>query len=258
MRKVRDVEMEKLACLFEETEETMIWSCLEGIMGNAWCNDVGSAAQIITADFCAFAGDARAAGAKELVRHIPEDFNKKFILMVPQDEIWAGLIEETYGEQAHAFTRYAFKKEKDIFDEEYLKHLVQKLPKEYSLVPIDEKRYKQCMAEEWSKDLCAQFASWKDYERSGIGFLVLDGEQPVCGASSYTIYSQGIEIEIDTKEAYRRRGLATVCGAKLILECLKKGLYPSWDAANLYSVGLAEKLGYHLSHDYKAYEVTLE
>ena len=55
---------------------------------------------------------------------------------------------------------------------------------------------------------------------------------------------------IDTRENHRRRGLAYVCGARLILECLDRGLYPSWDAQNKASVALAEKLGYHYSPMY--------
>ena len=54
----------------------------------------------------------------------------------------------------------------------------------------------------------------------------------------------------------KRKGLAYVCGSKLILECLERGLYPSWDAQNKWSVALAEKLGYHFSHEYTAYEVS--
>ena len=50
-------------------------------------------------------------------------------------------------------------------------------------------------------------------------------------ASSYTVYRGGIEIEIDTHPDHRRRGLARACGAALMLECLKRGLY-SWDAQN--------------------------
>ena len=73
------------------------------------------------------------------------------------------------------------------------------------------------------------------------------------GASSYTSYREGIEIQIDTKEEYRRRGLAYASGAKLILECLDRGLYPSWDAENWGSVKLAEKLGYHFDYEYPAY-----
>ena len=53
--------------------------------------------------------------------------------------------------------------------------------------------------------------------------------------------------------AARQAGLAQACGAKLILECLDRGLYPSWDAHDRRSLSLAEKLGYHLDHEYPAY-----
>ena len=75
------------------------------------------------------------------------------------------------------------------------------------------------------------------------------------GASSYSRYREGIEIEIDTREDHRQKVLAYACGAKLILECLKRNLYPSWDAQNKISVAWAEKLGYHYSHAYTAVEV---
>ena len=64
------------------------------------------------------------------------------------------------------------------------------------------------------------------------------------------------EIQIDTKEEYRRKGLALICGAKLIIECLNKELYPSWDAQNMESVKLSEKLGYHFDKEYTAYEIS--
>ena len=63
---------------------------------------------------------------------------------------------------------------------------------------------------------------------------------------------------MDTREQDRRKHLATACSAALILECLDRGLYPSWDAHNLNSVHLAEKLGYEFSHEYAAYEVSGE
>ena len=77
----------------------------------------------------------------------------------------------------------------------------------------------------------------------------------VSGASSYTRYREGIEIEVDTAAPERRNHLATVACAALILRCLEEGLYPSWDAHNMDSVRLAEKLGYKFSHAYTAYEV---
>lgn len=43
----------------------------------------------------------------------------------------------------------------------------------------------------------------------------------------------------------------------LIYSCLQN-LYPSWDAQNIISVHLAEKLGYEYDHEYTAYEVSGE
>ena len=69
------------------------------------------------------------------------------------------------------------------------------------------------------------------------------------------MYNGGIEIEIATRKDYRRKGLATICGARIILECMDRNLYPSWDAQNKWSVALAEKLGYHYERTYPAFEI---
>ena len=50
--------------------------------------------------------------------------------------------------------------------------------------------------------------------------------------------------------------IAIAACSALILRCLGEGLYPSWDAANMASVCLAEKLGYELDHPYTAYAVS--
>ena len=93
------------------------------------------------------------------------------------------------------------------------------------------------------------------FKNLGLGVVVMKDNEPISGAAAYSRYRDGIEVEIDTKEQYRRKGLAYCCGAKLILECLKRGLYPSWDAHNKASVALAEKLGYNYHHGYLAFEV---
>jgi predicted GNAT family acetyltransferase len=88
--------------------------------------------------------------------------------------------------------------------------------------------------------------------------VILKDGKFVSGASSYTRYKEGIEIEVDTIESERRKGLATVVCSALILNCLNEGLYPSWDAHNMNSVHLAEKFGYEFDHEYIAYEVASE
>lgn len=89
----------------------------------------------------------------------------------------------------------------------------------------------------------------------GKGMVILKAGEIVAGASSYTRYNEGIEIEVDTVEEERRKHLATIACSALILSCLEEGLYPSWDAQNMNSVRLAEKLRYEFDYEYVAYEV---
>lgn len=51
------------------------------------------------------------------------------------------------------------------------------------------------------------------------------------------------------------QGLALACSAAFLLECLEKGIIPNWDAVNLQSVGLAEKLGYVYDREYQVYQL---
>ena len=247
-------EMNQIAPLFNGWNETLLWSCLQGYMGNAWADDRENprSAQIITGDFCFFAGVPNV----ELVKNIPESFPSKCVLMVSQNDSWSNLIEQEYKTNCQKFMRYAIQKEPNIFDTAKLHSYSDKLPSEYSIRRIEEEIYNKILAEEWSKDLCSQFSTYNGFKQYGLGFVVLHHDQIVCGASSYTVYDKGIEIEIDTKKEYRRRGLALACASRLILACLEKELYPSWDAANKASVALAEKLGYHFEKEYVTYAIT--
>lgn len=263
---------ENIKPLFENWNESCIWSCLQKVMGRIYTDDPHNptAAMCILGDFSFFAGKPN----KELAAFKPEWCKQDFIIMVPQNESWAQLIEECYGGKAKKVTRYAIKKEPGIFNREKLEKAASSLPAEYSMKLIDEELYHLCKKDaegflenhtcsqpdgtdpyEWCRDWVAQYPDYDSFRRLGLGVVILKDDCLVSGASSYSSYQGGIEIEIDTKEDYRRRGLAYACGARLILECLDRDLYPSWDAQNKWSVGLAEKLGYHYSHDYVAYEI---
>lgn len=243
----------KAAKLFENWQETMIWSCLQNIMGAIYVTDLKEpqAAMAKVGDFCFFAGQP----AKELVLYELTKQEQDFLIMVPQNDAWADLIAECYGDRAVKTVRYAIKKEPDIFERERLKAAVSAVEPEYTVRLIDEALYHRCLAESWSRDLVGQFPDYESFRRLGVGVCALQGERVVSGASSYSRYREGIEIEIDTHKDFRRQGLAFACGAGLILECLDRGLYPSWDAQNLGSVALAEKLGYHFDYEYPAFEI---
>jgi GNAT superfamily N-acetyltransferase len=255
MMELQKTQAKIIEPFFRWTEEAIILSFLQGHMGRGWADDMDkpSCAMVVVGDFCMIAGNSGAPGAMALVQGVPS----KNFFFVPQDEGWSKLIEAAYGEKAERTTRYAFTKERDVFDYNKLQEIKDSLPQGFEIRLIDGGLYRKAMSEEFSRDLCGNYASEADFLARGLGCVVLRGGELCCGASSYSSFDGGIEVEIDTKKEYRRRGLAASCAAALILECKERGLYPSWDAANKASKGLAEKLGYRFSHEYTSYWVRL-
>ena len=241
-------ETEKVLHLFDGWQETLIYSCLQKVMGKVFVTDPESleSAMAFVGCFAFYAGKPD----QELVRNKPDGF----VIMVPQNEAWEACIEACFPD-AKKVTRYAIKKD-TRFDREFLKSLVKGLPAGYELKEIDEKLYDMCLPDPVTRDFVSAFGSKENFLKIGRGMVILKSGRIVAGASSYTRYREGIEIEVDTVEEERRKGLAQVVCAALILRCLEEGLYPSWDAQNLNSVHLAEKLGYEPDHAYTAYEVS--
>lgn len=240
-------DTKKVYKLFEGWEETLIYSCLQKVMGDIFVTNPDNPQSA-----CAYVGCfAFYAGIpdEELVINKPEGF----VIMTPQNEKWAALIEKCFP-NCKKMTRYAIKKN-TVFDREYLQKLVMQLPKGYELKRIDADIYDMCLENPVADDFVSSFSSKENYLELGRGMVILKDGRIVSGASSYTRYQEGIEIEVDTVPEERRKGLATVVCAALILQCMDEGLYPSWDAQNPISVRLAEKLGYEFDHEYAAYEV---
>ncbi|MCI8616193.1 MAG: GNAT family N-acetyltransferase [Lachnospiraceae bacterium] len=264
-------QTEKAASLFEGWQESVIWSCLQNVMGNLYADEKESpsSAMIFLGDFGFPAGKPN----KEIIMDGPAMYwrngrtarggegredgeaDRMEGIIVPQNEAWADLIEESYGKRAKKVIRYAIKKEPGIFDKDKLQAVVDGIPEGYVLKMIDEELFHYCGRTKWCRDWVSNYRDYPMYQKYGLGAVILKEGEPVSGASSYSGFRGGIEVEIDTREDYRRKGLAHVCGAKLILECLVRDWYPSWDAQNKWSAALAEKLGYHFSHEYTAYEI---
>lgn len=252
LRRMESAESRGLASLFPPSPEVLIRAALEGVMGGGYRPDGTEpprCAQLILGDFCLFGGGAQEDGAEELARHLP-----RRLLCIPGEPAWLPLLERVHPGRCSRLTRYAFRAPA-AFDRTALCRLASGLPGGCRLQPIGEGWYRWALASGWARDLVSQFPSYAAYRRLGLGLLVLEGEEPVCGASSYAACPDGIEIQIDTRTDRRRRGLAAACGAALILACLKRGIQPGWDAANPASAALAEKLGYRPAGAYTALEI---
>lgn len=233
----------------EQMKKTFVLSCVQNIMGKIYVDNSCDPKSVLAVlgDFYFPAGIPN--------QLLLSKFDKKeYRIIVPENKYWEILIENSYKERAVKIVRYALKNEKG-FDIEKLENIKNSLSEEFSLKEIDKNIFNLCLKENWSRDLVSQFETYEKYKNIGLGFVILKDNEIVSGASSYSRYEKGIEIEIDTREDYRRNGLAYICGAALILESIKRGLYPSWDAHNRESLALAEKLGYELDYEYTAYEV---
>lgn len=237
----------KVKELFAGWNETLIFSCLQKIMGKVYVSDTEQPKSAFA--FVGCFGFYAGIPDKEIVMNRPDGF----VIMTPQNNEWAKLIEECYP-LAKKVTRYAIKKD-TIFDRTMLQNEIKKLSAGYELKKIDADIYDRCLENPATEDFVSAFESKEKYLQMGRGMVILKNGIIVAGASSYTRYREGIEIEVDTLEPERRKHLATIACSALILNCLEEGLYPSWDAQNMNSVHLAEKLGYEFDHEYAAYEV---
>lgn len=255
IKKLEDTKKAEL--LFLGWEEAIIWACLEKIMGDIYVLNEKKPLSAIAAlgDFYFFAGypDENLLGNVQ-----QEGILGEFAILVPQNRKWEEMIEGKLQGRVKKCIRYAIKKEPGIFNVEHLKMAVEHLEQGYELKEMNRDLYNQCLKREWSKDLVSQYSSYEKYENLGMGFAIIQNREVICGASSYATFKKGIEVQIDTKKEYRRKGLAYACGAKLILECLDRGWYPSWDAQNKNSLALAQKLGYHYDSTYTVLEYRKE
>lgn len=242
----------KLFSMFENMDSTIILSCLQGHMGAAWVDDLENptVAQIAVGVFVYYAGNPNAKEVEELLYNLPEH-----ILAIVETEEWKKRIETVHKGFIEKFSRYKFKKNPEDLDRTHLQAFLTTLPEGYELKKIDASLAKEPSLHEVSEDFTGQFDSIDDYINRGVGFCILNDGQVVCGASSYSIYNDGIEIEVATHPKHRRKGLAGIAASALILECLDREMYPSWDAANLESANLAQKLGYILDEPYDTYYV---
>lgn len=271
IREIKGEELKRASCMFAGWEDTMIWSCLEGQMGRVYaaCSPRISAnrsegeepskylsAKAKLGAFRFLAGEAN----EELLSYGEEERKQEEGIFVPQDERWEAAIESVYRGRAVRGERYAFKKKAESFSLEKLEKAAGAVKKQgggFSVSGLDRRSFEEASRLEWAADWVSQFGGYEEYEKRGIGVVIRFKDELVAGASSYTVYSGGIEVQIDTREDYRGRGLGEICGAELILRCLKRGLYPSWDADNETSARLARRLGYEDAGAYTVYRVKM-
>ncbi|GKU25205.1 GNAT family N-acetyltransferase [Clostridium folliculivorans] len=243
----------KKLCSCRKDDIMLLWFLEGNPYCDAWVDDVvhPEEAVIIAADFCYLLGEVK--HLDEIEQTLKE--NALYKIIIPCGLQWVKYLNEHLPDKVRCYKRYAIKHEPNVFDKNNLKQLIKKVNPVYEIKQIDDVIYKEVLSIGWAADGCCFFRSYEDFKKNGLGYVIYKDRQLVCIASSYITYKSTIGITIGTLEEHRRMGLAAACAASLILTCLERGIYPEWEAANMDSVNLSEKLGYHFDKEFEVYSL---
>jgi GNAT superfamily N-acetyltransferase len=239
-----DQDKRRLAKLFEAYRWNYLPDAiLDGRMGAALADDEDhpqvAVLEAPSLKLSIVGGDAGHPSAREYVEGLSPP---KALICASAD--WEALLRGIHRGKLLRLPRYAFTSEH--LDRAHLRRLGSQVPDGYRLERMDVDLARQLAGEksEFTEDHMLSFDSPEEFVARGFGFCLLDGKEIASVATTFVVCDRGIEIQINTREAHRGKGLATVVAAQLILHSLDQGLDPNWDAANERSVGLAKKLGY--------------
>jgi len=249
-------QKEQARAFFTEPHDSLIYTITEGIKGKVF--GAGEPLQCVYLHFGYFsflAGDAHGEAARELTASIRMLTRGEEIAVVSYGDGWETLLLETFPE-AVIRKRAMMQIPPQGLDCGRIEALLQAYEEgahgDYVLRSIDRRLYDILRTEEWADGMVTNFDSYEEFAEHGFGYVMCDGEIPVSGCSVYSYYSAGVEIQVDTKEEYRGKGLAKTASAAMIQECLKRKLRPSWDAANPTSQTIAGHMGFVLGSQYCA------
>jgi len=84
------------------------------------------------------------------------------------------------------------------------------------------------------------------FHQNGGGWCIAEGDEVAAIAFSSFRFGDELEIGVETRPSFRRRGLARLAAAALIESCLAQRLRPVWSCRkeNLGSYALAQRLGF--------------
>jgi len=251
LMEIKAADRNALIPLFKDCQydRVLIDSVLEGNFGSAYADSVSQpmVARLDSGAFTMLGGNPIAAGAKDLLRHAP------IYYVTPQDNEWRNLLQCEFGTRISAlsFTDF-FPKSLDLAQ---LAKLIWAVPPTFELKRIDEPLAEQLPSDIGNEYFFENFQSVDDFLRRGIGFCILHQDKVVSAATSMAQSSKAIDIEIETVSDFRKQGLGTAVGAKLVSYCLEKRIEPRWLAANAVSERLALKLGYVRGETYETFAV---
>lgn len=245
MKKVQEKDLYKLKNLFNDIRFYMGNSVLDGTMGEAYADNPENPnfAILLVRRYCFISGNINNDKLEKLINNSLKDR-----ILVPDDNIKKSL-KEIYKDNIIIGQRYSIKKDPE-FNVNNLKNYTINVPENYTIKIIDTSLAQRIKNEKY-------IMITDDYEKYGIGYCCLYNDKIIGVASSNIFYKNGIEVTIKVNEEHRQKGIATILASNLILKCIEKHKTVSWDAANINSLHLAEKLGFEFDSQYETFRFPL-
>ena len=119
------------------------------------------------------------------------------------------------------------------------------IPEGYRLAGMDEAAFEQHPFSHGENYPC-----WAAFQAEGSGAVVYHGGEIVSAASSFLSLDGEIELDVFTKESHRGKKLAAACIARMLRDCMERGITVHWDAQNDVSRHLAERFGFEAETEY--------
>lgn len=226
----------------------VIFPALDQGRGTVWTNSIEAptVARLQLAIINAVAGDSTSPDAEEIIRMI-----EPMQIVFGPDDGWTQIIKNQWGERLGIQQRAWFSPES--LDLDHLRHLRDQLPEGYKLERMDLETIKR-VDKRKAMHIPTFFGSSEDFYKMGIAYCIKYEDKVISIASTFTPFTDMFEIQVDTSDTdHRRKGLATVVSAALMVHALENGMAPHWDAANEASIHLALKLGYTNPDHWDAY-----
>ena len=122
------------------------------------------------------------------------------------------------------------------------------LPESYRLAGMDETAFERHPFSHGKN-----YSGWAAFQAEGSGAVVYYDGEIVAAASSFLNVNNEVELDVSTLEDHRGKKLATACVARMLQDCMKRGITVHWDAQNDVSRHLAEKFGFEAEQEYSVY-----
>jgi RimJ/RimL family protein N-acetyltransferase len=216
-------------------------------MGKAYVDDLREphVFKIEVGPFFYCAGEVASAGGQEFLKNL-----ESYTLFMPSAPGWLEAGEAMYAERLAVTNRYSYSFESVTV--EHLERLGQASSGKDEIKCMDLEFTKRLWGKDHFIDL-SDYDSAEDFVQRGLGYYVEKSGEVIGGIFSSLVCSMGMEVSLFVLENYRRQGIATSLGCAFLKWCLENNMQAHWDAANLESCRLAEKLGYSPIGEYKAY-----